>query len=139
MIYLTDTISLDENEIQFDFIRSSGPGGQNVNKVATAVQLRFDVKNTVSLPEDVLARLLEIAKNRISNEGILVIEAKRFRTQFKNKIDALERLKQLIIKATFKPKKHIKKKPSKAYHQKRLSNKKKRAETKQMRRNDNYY
>ena len=90
MIEITPSLQIDERELQIDFVRASGPGGQNVNKVATAAQLRFDV-NASSLPEEVKARLLRLAGNRITTEGILLIEAKRFRTQEQNREDAVQR------------------------------------------------
>ena len=99
MIPVTERISLAENELSFSFIRSSGPGGQNVNKVATAVQLRFDVAKSPSLPERVKARLAKLAGRRLTGEGILVIEARRFRTRERNRADAVERLAALIRKA----------------------------------------
>lgn len=103
MIYITEDIQIPDSEIVFEFIRSSGPGGQNVNKVATAAQLRFNVLQSPSLEQDVKERLLKLAKNRINNEGELVITAKRYRTQEKNRKDAVERLKKLITSAAQKP------------------------------------
>lgn len=99
MISVTATISLDERELHLDFIRASGPGGQNVNKVATAVQLRFDAARSPSLPEDVRERLLRLAGRRRTEGGVVIIEARRFRTQGRNRQDALERLVTLIRKA----------------------------------------
>ncbi|MBW1675273.1 MAG: aminoacyl-tRNA hydrolase [Deltaproteobacteria bacterium] len=92
MIPVTASIAIDENEITFDFIRASGPGGQKVNKVATAVQLRFDVRNSPNLSDDVRSRLIRLAGRRVNDEGILIIEAKRFRIQERNRQDALDRL-----------------------------------------------
>ena len=120
MIYITKNISLDEKEIQEDFIRASGPGGQNVNKVSTAVQLRFDVKNSPSLPGDVRQRLLKLAGHRLTTEGIIIIEAQRFRRQELNRQDALNRLTDLIRKAAQKPKKRIKTQPTYESKRKRL-------------------
>ena len=114
MIRITPTISIKEREIQEDFIRASGPGGQNVNKVATAVQLRFNIPESTSLPDDVKNRLAVLAKNRITENGILVIEAKRLRTQRQNRRDAVDRFVELVRKATMKPKKRRPTKPSAA-------------------------
>jgi ribosome-associated protein len=134
MIEITPSLSIDENEIQLDFIRSSGPGGQNVNKVASAVQLRFDVTASSSLPEDVKLRLHSIAGSRITDEGILIIEAKRFRTQEQNREDAVARLVALIYQATEKPKPRKKTRPSAAANAKRLDEKRRRSQVKHMRR-----
>ena len=123
-----------EHELQFDYIRASGPGGQNVNKVATAVQLRFDVVNSPSLSADVKARLLKLAGKRITDNGILVIEAKRHRTQEQNREDALERFNELVKKAFEKPKLRHKTRPTKASKEERLKEKKKRGEIKKNRR-----
>ena len=112
MIAVTDTIELDESEIQFKFIRSPGPGGQHVNKAATAVQLRFDVKHSSSLPEYVRSRLLQLAKNRISANGILIINANRFRSQDLNRQDGLARLAVLISQAAAKRKPRFRTKPT---------------------------
>jgi ribosome-associated protein len=134
MITVTPTISIDENELQFDFIRASGPGGQNVNKVATAVQLRFDVTGSVSLPDDVRERLLHLGGRRVTLDGVLIIEARRFRSQEKNRQDALERLFHLIEKAAAKPKKRLRTMPSRASKMKRLDAKRRRGEIKRQRR-----
>jgi ribosome-associated protein len=114
MINITPTITIRENEIKLEFIRSSGPGGQNVNKVATAVQLRFDVKNSPSLSHDVRTRLVRLAGRKITEHGILIIQAGRFRKQERNRQDAMDRLKKLILKASEKPKVRIKTKPTRA-------------------------
>jgi ribosome-associated protein len=134
MIYITRTISLDEHEIHQEFIRASGPGGQNVNKVATAVQLRFDAGNSPSLPDDVRARLIRLAGKRMTDEGILIMDARRFRTQERNRQDAIDRLVVLIRKAAEKPKPRRKTRPPLALKRRRLEAKRQRGETKRLRR-----
>ncbi|MBW1787988.1 MAG: aminoacyl-tRNA hydrolase [Deltaproteobacteria bacterium] len=134
MIRVTPSIAIDDKEITLDFIRASGPGGQNVNRVATAVQLRFDVKHSPSLPEDVRTRLSRLGGRRITEEGVLVIEAKRFRTQERNRQDALDRLVALIREASEKPKQRVRTKPSKASKERKLATKMRRSRIKQMRR-----
>ena len=132
MIFVSPQISIDEKEIKFDFIRASGPGGQNVNKVSTAVQLRFDV-NMLSLSGDIKDRLKKLAGRRMTRSGILIIEAKRYRSQEKNRQDAVQRLVGLIQKASIIPKIRKKTNPSYASNLRRLENKKLRSKTKKLR------
>ena len=134
MIYVTDDLEIDESEIKEDFIRSSGPGGQNVNKVATAVQLRFNVHTSSSLPENIRSRLVKIAGKRLSRDGTLIIKAGRYRTRERNRQDALERLIALIRKASEIPKIRRKTKPTYASKKKRMETKRKTGEQKRMRR-----
>ena len=133
MIQVTHNIAIEEREIKEEFVRASGPGGQNVNKVATAVQLRFDVARSPSLPDDVRERLLRLAGKRITEKGVLVIDARRFRTQERNRQDALERLVALIKKASKRPKPRKKKRPTRASKKRRLDGKHRRGEIKRMR------
>lgn len=130
MIKVTDNIALDEDELQESFIRASGPGGQNVNKVESAVQLRFDVRNSPSLPEDVKARLERIAGKRLTNEGVLIITAQRFRMQERNREDAVARLVELIRQATERPKPRRPTRPTLASKKRRLEAKGRRSEIK---------
>ncbi len=133
MIRITRTIEIDPAQIREKFIRASGPGGQNVNKVATAVQLRFNVKNSPSLPEDVRLRLLRLGGKRITQWGVLIIDARRYRTRQRNRQDALDRLIALIRRAARKPKPRRKTKPSLASKQRRLDAKKRRGRVKSLR------
>ncbi len=133
MIDITPTLRLDEKELSFDFIRSSGPGGQNVNKVSTAVQLRFDAANSPTLPSDVKQRLINLAGKRMTEDGILLIEAKRFRSQEKNRLDAIQRLVTLIQKAAEPPKQRKATRPSLTAKAARVGAKKKRGELKRTR------
>ena len=134
MISVTASIAIDENEITFDFIRASGPGGQKVNKVATAVQLRFDVRNSSNLSDDVRSRLIQLAGRRVNDDGILIIEAKRFRTQERNRQDALNRLIGLIRNASKKYKPRIKTSPTRGSKERKLAAKRHRSRIKGMRR-----
>jgi ribosome-associated protein len=133
MIKITQDIAIDENEIEEQFIRASGPGGQHVNRAATAVQLRFDVSNSASLPDAVRERLVRLAGNRITRDGVLIIEAGQFRTQDRNREEAINRLVKLIRKAAKKPKRRRKTKPTRASRERRLKNKRRRSEIKRMR------
>ena len=133
MIQITSSIFLDEREILFEFIRGSGPGGQNVNKVASAVQLRFDVHGSLSLPDDVRQRLIHLAGRRITEEGILVLEASRYRTQEQNREEALQRLMNLIRAAAVKPRPRRQTRPTLASQQQRLAQKKQRGAVKRQR------
>ena len=133
MIYISREISIDEKELEVDFIRSSGPGGQNINKVSTAVQLRFNINQSLSLPVDVKKRLADLAGTRLSEKGEIIIEAKRFRTQTKNRQDAIQRLVVLIKQAAQKPKVRKKTKPSVSASAARVFDKKKRGAIKKIR------
>ena len=133
MIRITDTISIDEDEIEESFVRSSGPGGQNVNKLSTAVQLRFDVRRSPSLPNDVAIRLMKLAGKRLTKDGVLVIIAQTARTQERNRAEARERLVELIREASVKPVKRVATRPTKASKTKRLEGKKRRSDVKDKR------
>jgi len=134
MIRITDRIIINEREIKEDFVRASGPGGQNVNKVATAVHLRFDVRNSPSLPDDVRGRLVRLAGRRITEEGILIIKAGRFRTQDKNRQDAVNRLVELIRRASVIPKARRQTKPTLSSRKRRMEEKRRRGDIKRIRR-----
>ena len=133
MIYITNEISIDEKEIHFNYIRSSGPGGQNINKVSTAVQLRYNIKKSTVLSDEVKLRMVARGGKRISEDGELIIEAKRYRSQSKNREDALKRFVELVQLASRKPKDRKKTKPSKAASESRISEKKKQGALKKNR------
>jgi ribosome-associated protein len=133
MIEVSDRISINEGEIVLDFVRSSGPGGQNVNKVSSAVQLRFNVQGSPSLPEDVRERLLRIAGKRITGDGWLVIKAQQYRTQEQNRADAIERLVALIRRAAEKPKHRRPTRPTLESRRRRIESKRRRSEVKRQR------
>ena len=134
MIRITRSISIDEDEISEVFVRASGPGGQNVNKVSTAVQLRFDVAHSPSLPDDVRERLIRLAGNRMTDGGEIVIDARQFRTQLKNRQDARERLVELIRRAAVRPKPRRRTKPTRASKERRLDTKRRKGRSKEQRR-----
>lgn len=133
MIRVTPKISIDEREIRQHFIRASGPGGQNINKVATAVQIRFDVVRSPSLPPEVRERLMRLAGTRMTKQGVIVIDARRFRTQERNRQDAIDRLVALVRAATVKPKARRKTRPPLAAKKRRLEAKRRRSASKQLR------
>jgi ribosome-associated protein len=133
MIVITDEISISEEELKFKFVRSSGPGGQNVNKVSTAVQLRFDVVGSSTLPSDIRSRLMTLAGNRVTENGVLVIDAQQYSSQSQNRQAAIERLVDLIKQASIPPKVRRKTKPSAGAMQRRVESKRRRGEVKQLR------
>jgi ribosome-associated protein len=129
MIQVTDTLSIEDREVEERFVRASGPGGQNVNKVSTAVQLRFDV-NASSLPDEVKTRLISLSGSRMTTDGVLLIDAREHRTQAQNREAARARLVALLERATHRPKKRTATRPGKAAKERRLTSKKRRAEIK---------
>jgi ribosome-associated protein len=134
MLQITPLIAIPDDDLEERFVRASGPGGQNVNKVSTAVELRFDVRRSSALPDAVAVRLMKLAGRRLTDEGVLVIKADRFRTQERNRADARERLAALVREAANPPRKRIATKPTKASTVRRVEGKKKRSEVKAGRR-----
>src|SRR5262245_6717567 len=134
MLAVTPQLRIDESELHETFVRASGPGGQNVNKVATAVQLRFNVRRSPSLPPAVRERLLRLAAHQLTAEGEVIIEAKRFRTQERNRQDARDRLAALVRRAAAAPKTRRATRPTPAARQRRLENKRQRGQLKRLRR-----
>ncbi len=132
-IEITPSIRLADDEIQVEFSRAGGPGGQNVNKVSSAVQLRFDVFRSESLPESVRARLKQMARNRITAQGILIINARRFRTQEQNRQDAVNRLVELIQQAAIRPKHRRQSRPPRSAKENRLKKKQEHSQKKRLR------
>ena len=133
MLDITPTIAIAESELVERFVRASGPGGQNVNKVSTAVELRFDVASSPSLPDALRMRLLARRDRRLTDEGVLVISAQRFRTQDRNREDARERLAEIVRAALHVPKKRVATKPTRASKERRLTGKKTRSDVKKTR------
>ncbi len=133
MIRVTDSIAIGESELSETFVRASGPGGQNVNKVSSAVQLRFDVRGSPSLPNDVAVRLMRLAGQRLTKDGVIVILAQRHRTQERNRADARERLLDLIRTAAVRPVPRRATKPTKASKKRRIEGKKRRSKIKSLR------
>jgi ribosome-associated protein len=134
MLRVTDTIELDPSELEEVFLRASGPGGQNVNKVSSAVQLRFDVRRSRALPDDVRVRLERLAGRRLTSDGVLVITANQFRTQARNREDARQRLIELIREAAVAPKRRRATRPTLASRVRRADDKRRRSRVKALRR-----
>jgi ribosome-associated protein len=136
MLQITASIAIPESEIQLDFIRASGPGGQHVNKVATAVQLRFDLLHSPSLPEDVKERLIVRAGSKINSDGVLIFKSRRHRTQYGNRKDAIRRFRLLIEQAAIQPKIRLRASIPASVNERRLIHKKRRSQIKRMRRGE---
>lgn len=134
MLQVTPDILINEDDIEFEFVRSSGPGGQNVNKVSTAVQLRFNIDTSLDIPARVRERLIKLAGSRLTKDNVLVIEASAFRSQEKNRGDAVSRLTELIRTASIEPKTRKKTRPTLASKHKRIESKKRKGNKKKMRR-----
>ena len=133
MIRITPSIAIDEAEVQFQFVTASGPGGQNVNRVATAAQLRFDAASSPSLTDEVRQRLASVAGRRMTGDGVLIIKAQRFRSQEQNREDAINRLVALLQKAAETPRRRRATRPTRASKERRLESKKRRSKTKRLR------
>ena len=133
MIAVNRSIQIPEREVQLRFIRAAGPGGQNVNKVASAVELRFDVKHSLALPEEVRQRLMRQSGKKLNSAGVLIIQARRYRSQERNRQDALERLLRLVRQAAVKPRARRPTRPSRASRESRLEIKRHRSRAKQRR------
>ncbi len=134
MITITDKISIDDSEIRIEYVRASGPGGQNVNKVSTAAQLYFDILHSPALPDDVRVRLIQQAGRRVNSQGVLVIDARRFRTQEQNREDAVSRLVELVRRAAVHPRRRVKTRPTAASRERRLEAKRRQSRVKSGRR-----
>jgi ribosome-associated protein len=133
MLQITATLAIDDAELDERFVRASGPGGQNVNKVATAVELRFNAAASAAIPADVLERLRNLAGSRMTDEGVLLIDARRHRTQVQNREDARDRLAELIRRALVKPRRRRRTRPTRASVEQRIQSKKRRSDTKRRR------
>lgn len=134
MIFVTQQLALDEDELTFRFVRAPGPGGQNVNKVSSAAELRFDIARSAALSDEIKQRLIKLAGKRVTADGVLLIDAHRFRTQGMNRKDAIERLVALLQAAAIAPKKRTPTRPSRSAREARLTSKRKAGQIKQGRR-----